>query len=98
MIKVQIQSRHRESLTYNLYIQYSTTSITERYLQCRSGSRVIGCCSHIASVMWYLAFAIRTPQHPRQHLNSHIEILDNVCDCTDPSSHGDDSQALNSLL
>lgn len=25
------------------------------YCQCKVGARVVGCCAHIASVMWYLA-------------------------------------------
>lgn len=26
------------------------------YCQCKTGARVVGCCAHIASVLWYLGY------------------------------------------
>ncbi|CAF4592728.1 unnamed protein product, partial [Rotaria socialis] len=62
ILKAQLQTRHRSGVLYNLYIQYSNNKINGWYCQCRSGSRVIGCCSHIAAVIWYLGFARHKPQ------------------------------------
>ena len=42
LIRVKIHSRHISSAWY---------------CKCRAGARVVGVCSHIASVLWYLGFA-----------------------------------------
>lgn len=31
--------------------------MTGWYCECKGGSRTVGCCAHICSVIWYLAFA-----------------------------------------
>ncbi|XP_060070543.1 uncharacterized protein LOC132550491 [Ylistrum balloti] len=58
LIKVQIRSRHVASKVYNLWIEYSNglTPISGWYCQCKVGARVVGCCAHIASVLWYLSY------------------------------------------
>ena len=58
VLKSQIRSRHTSSKTYNLWIEYSTglSPITGWFCTCKSGVRVVGCCAHIASVLWYLGF------------------------------------------
>ena len=40
-----------------MWIKYSPVSVESWYCKCRAGARVIGCCSHLASIMWYLGFA-----------------------------------------
>ena len=59
VIKAQIRSRH----TYNLWIEHNSgiNPITGWYCTCRSGARVVGCCAHIASVIWYLGFERHQP-------------------------------------
>lgn len=59
LIKVKIQSRHSKNTTYTLWIQYIPSSdkpIAGWYCTCKVGSRVVGCCAHIASVLWFLGF------------------------------------------
>ena len=56
LLRVKIQSRHVSSKSYLLWIRYNETSVTGWYCKCRAGSRVVGVCGHIASVIWYLAF------------------------------------------
>ncbi|CAF4655771.1 unnamed protein product [Rotaria sp. Silwood2] len=101
ILRARIQSRHRAAVTYNLYIQYSTAKIEGWYCECLSGGRIIGCCSHIASVLWYLALARYMPKHLRQRSNSYLDILDDARDCSDLSdddSEEEDSQALYMLV
>ena len=53
-----IRSRHTSSRTYNLWIEHSTSlnPINDWFCTCKSGTSVVGCCAHIASVLWYLSF------------------------------------------
>ena len=57
IIKCKIQSRHTSSKRYMLWIKYEEGSIVGWYCQCKIGTRVVGVCSHICSVLWYLGNA-----------------------------------------
>jgi hypothetical protein len=61
LIYVRLQSRHTSSRTYLLWIEYSPTEVTAWYCICRAGARVVGVCSHIASILWYLGYARHKP-------------------------------------
>ena len=56
VLRVKIQSRHTSSKVYTLWLQYHTAGVNGWYCQCKVGARVVGCCAHIASVVWYLAY------------------------------------------
>ncbi|XP_062577231.1 uncharacterized protein LOC134239089 [Saccostrea cucullata] len=55
LLKVKIQSRHTSSKQYLVWIEYSDYSVEAWYCTCRAGARVVGMCSHIAAIIWYLA-------------------------------------------
>jgi hypothetical protein len=57
LIRVKIHSRHISSKQYILWIQFTESTISAWYCKCHAGARVVGVCSHIASVLWYLGFA-----------------------------------------
>ncbi|XP_058805630.1 uncharacterized protein LOC131672433 [Phymastichus coffea] len=62
LLKVRVRSRHIESKTYNCYIQYKPNTIGYSGIvrfccECTNGMRIIGCCSHVAAVIYYLAYA-----------------------------------------
>jgi hypothetical protein len=69
LLRSRIQSRHSNNTKYNSYITYSTNSndanpINDWYCTCKSGKRTVGCCSHIASVIYYLSNArYETPKN-----------------------------------
>ena len=76
LLCVKIQSRHVSSRSYNVWIQYSSTNegadaITGWYCTCPVGARLVGCCSHIAAVLWYLGIYLHSdkvctpPQYPQ---------------------------------
>ncbi|XP_058810518.1 uncharacterized protein LOC131675522 [Phymastichus coffea] len=60
ILKVQVRSRHVSRKTYNSYIHYRPNSIGYQgirghYCECANGNRTIGCCAHIAAVIYYLS-------------------------------------------
>jgi hypothetical protein len=85
LIRVRLQSRHTSSRTYLLWIEYSPTEVTAWYCKCRAGTRVIGVCSHIASILWYLGYARHTPHisYGVRIGGKHLEDASHVIDDTD---------------
>ena len=62
IIKFEVRSRHINSKTYRCYIDYAPNSIgysgVKRYCcECANGNRTVGCCSHIAAIIYYLSHA-----------------------------------------
>ncbi|XP_033725211.1 uncharacterized protein LOC117315175 [Pecten maximus] len=57
LISAKIQSRHINSKTYQLWVFFDECTVQGWYCKCRAGARVVGTCSHVASVVWYLGFA-----------------------------------------
>jgi hypothetical protein len=59
LVRGKIQSRHRSSTVYFIYIlidrlKNGVESVSGYYCSCPSGSRTVGCCAHITTVLWYL--------------------------------------------
>ena len=80
VLKAQIRSRHTSSKTYNLWIEHniSLNPITGWFCTCKSGARVVGCCAHIASVLWYLGFERHQPA-PKA-TKAHDKYMDSLSD------------------
>lgn len=62
IIKFEIRSRHITRKSYRCYIQYKPDSVgcsgILRYTcECANGLRTIGCCSHVAAIIYYLSHA-----------------------------------------
>ncbi|XP_061168242.1 uncharacterized protein LOC133177166 [Saccostrea echinata] len=57
LLRAKIQSRHTSSKKYQLWIRYSESTVESWYCTCRTGAQVVGMCSHIAAVAWYLSGA-----------------------------------------
>ena len=70
LLRAQVQSRHKTNVKYDVYIQYDSKNITGWYCTCPNGSRVVDCCAHIASIMYYLSFGRYIPEElqPRSSL------------------------------
>lgn len=69
LIKLKIQSRHSQSVSHTLWIQYTPKQISGWHCTCKVGARVVGCCAHIACVLWYLGYERNEAQH-----NSGVDI------------------------
>ena len=62
ILKMEVQSRHCNANKYRCYIDYVPDSrdiegIKRHYCECKNGARTIGCCSHIATVIYFLSNA-----------------------------------------
>ena len=103
LLRAQIQSRHKISILYDVWIQYDQKQILGWYCRCPNGCRVVGCCSHISSVIWYLSFARFHPEVLRESASSYLDSLtdaQNYSDISDDDgneSDDDNSQTLYTL-
>jgi len=66
LIRVRMDSRHRSGKSYHLWISFvpggsGVDSIKGWYCLCPVGSRGVGTCCHIASVLWYLGYGRHLP-------------------------------------
>jgi len=74
LIRVRMQSRHVRSTKHCLWVQFEPSNeekngeVTGWYCTCKAGRRLVGCCAHIASVIWFLGFA----RHQGYKLNPYI--------------------------
>lgn len=57
ILRAQVQSRHTSSRKYWMWVEYSPAVVKSWYCQCRAGARVVGTCSHVATLLWYLGCA-----------------------------------------
>ena len=59
LIRARIQSRHSNQSKYLVYVLYDKIEAQNIYYicQCKSGNRTVGCCSHVATIIWYLGYA-----------------------------------------
>ncbi|KAH3779548.1 hypothetical protein DPMN_157481 [Dreissena polymorpha] len=64
LIRVRLQSRHVSSRSYLIWIRYDSDHIIGWYCRCKCGSRTVGTCSHVASVLWYLGQQIPLSREP----------------------------------
>ncbi|XP_062581640.1 uncharacterized protein LOC134243403 [Saccostrea cucullata] len=82
LLKVRIQSRHCNNISHTSFIQYTTDGqISGWYCTCKVGARVVGCCAHIASIIWYLGYQ-RFQQHSPEKFDFCNSVLD-ACDISD---------------
>lgn len=61
IIKAEVKSRHINHKTYHKDIDYVPNSIGHQsiqryYCDCPNGNRTVGCCSHVAAIIYYLSF------------------------------------------
>lgn len=59
LIRTKVNSRHSSKNVYNTWIRFNQnekTPVKDWYCTCRSGARVVGCCAHVISVLWFLGY------------------------------------------
>lgn len=99
IVRVKIQSRHTASKEYNLWIRYHLMGITSWYCQCKAGARVVGCCAHVASVLWFLSHYRHEQSTPKRFPSKFEDNLEDAAtgwsdEDSDPDlslSEGDDN-------
>ena len=57
-----MQSRHKNSKTYFIYVSFDEQSVDEWCCSCFMGMRTVGCCSHIAAVIVYFSTGKQIPK------------------------------------
>jgi hypothetical protein len=67
LIRGRIQSRHRGSFRYFIYIlidrkRGGVEAVWGYCCSCPNGLRTVGCCSHIATVLWFLGLGQYLPE------------------------------------
>jgi hypothetical protein len=67
LIRGRIQSRHRGSFRYFIYIlidwkRGDVEAVRGYCCSCPNGLRTVGCCSHIATVLWFLGLGQYLPE------------------------------------
>lgn len=85
IIRFDVKSRHISAKTYKCYVKYNTESVGIEAIEgyccnCANGLRTICCCSHIASLIYYLSYGryLSRIVKPAEML-SHIFDVDNIC-------------------
>lgn len=56
LIRIPTQSAHSNRAIYHPTIHFTDKLITGWWCDCFTGARFLGCCSHIASAIWFLSF------------------------------------------
>lgn len=76
LYKVKLQSRHMNAVKYFTYVlidsrKEGVNAIAGHTCSCKCGLRVVGCCSHVATIIWYFGYAKYLEQipHPARHLS-----------------------------
>jgi len=64
IVRVRLQSRYRGDQGYYAFVRFTANKVTQWYCQCKAGARTLGCCAHVATVVWYLSCA----RHNNYHL------------------------------
>ena len=83
IIRFLVKSRHINSKTYKCYVQYEPNEngingIRRYCCNCANGNRTIGCCSHVAALVYYLShgrFLCRMIK-PSDHLTRFFDMND----------------------
>lgn len=61
IIRVQVQSRHIKRKCYKCFVEYvpngkGVSAIKGHFCECANGLRTVGCCCHVAAVIYYLSY------------------------------------------
>ena len=60
LLRCHLQSRYSNNTKYFLCVRFDENDnddrIKDHYCQCKSGTRMIDCCGHIAIILWYLGY------------------------------------------
>lgn len=73
ILKICIQSRHISKKQYRCFVKYNPDKsgidgIENYCCECANGLRTVGCCSHIAAIIYYLSYGRYLSRIPRPNL------------------------------
>ncbi|CAF4689867.1 unnamed protein product, partial [Rotaria sp. Silwood2] len=91
MLMASIQSKHSNRKVYKAIITYNSVTALEWACQCPNGNQAIGCCSHVASILWYLGHARYLPSSTTQRCASYIDAFIDAKSAPSSSSEASES-------
>ena len=74
-LRVRIHSRFTNSKVHYTWIHWSSEAVLGWYCTCPVGMRTVGCCAHVAAVIWFLSIARHEPKKylkRRQNFWTHL--------------------------
>jgi hypothetical protein len=86
----KIQSKHSNRKKYDVWLQYTSARVESWYCRCKSGPRDLGCCSHVACLIYYLGFARHQPEVLRERASAYFNNLIDASDRPDTLSASSD--------
>ncbi|CAF0850277.1 unnamed protein product [Didymodactylos carnosus] len=104
LIRAQIQSRHKNGTKYDVYVRYNKKNLSGWYCTCPNGSRVVGSCAHIASIIYYVGYARYNPEQLQQRASDYYNSITDAqgysesSDTDSENSDDDNSNILYSLI
>lgn len=54
LLKARLCSRHSNSIKYFIYLLVNKTMTGHSSCNCKVGQRIVGCCSHVATLICFL--------------------------------------------
>ena len=66
VIRAPTQSAHSQRESYYPTIQFSPDGILGWWCDCPIGSRIVECCSHVSSMIWFLCYQRSEFSSPRR--------------------------------
>ncbi|CAF1526038.1 unnamed protein product, partial [Rotaria sordida] len=85
IVRARFSSRHINKKTYVTIIQHDIKNIVQPitgwYCTCTSERRDVGCCVHVAALLWHLGVCraeIDLNNHPLSTSNIYLEIIDSI--------------------
>ena len=99
LVRVRFQSRHSNQKHHIATVQFDGTALNPilgHYCTCISGSREVGCCVHIAAVVWHTGVQ-RATIDPAIHPLSAIKSLQSIHDSLYHAQVDDESNVDNHI-
>jgi hypothetical protein len=93
IIRIRFQSAHKRSCQYYTYIKFDLNQVLAWYCTCPGGPRVVGCCSHVASAIWFLAYErhqLNTNPQPSSTNSATLHYCNSISDYEYSSDENDE--------
>ena len=78
-----MHSRYSNSKIHKCFVEYDPEKVSEEsilgwYCTCQSGARTLGCCCHVAAVIWFLGYS----RHNEPRLPNRRSLCDTIINAT----------------
>lgn len=97
LVRARFASRHSSSKNYIATVEFDNERdeepITGWYCTCAAGARAVGCCGHVAALLWHMGVCRGQPEeivNPLSSVHFH-DFIHDAADMPDDSDSSDDS-------